>query len=209
MKQMMATGTGQTVDEAVEAALNDLNVSKENVDISIIDVGKKGLFGVFGSRPAIVKVTVKIDPVFEAQSFLENVIKKMGITANIDTSRDGREITFKVSGEQIAILIGKRGQTLNSLQYLVQLVANKNSQEYLTVIVDAEDYRLRRKETLEILATRLANKAIKTKTNVVLEPMPSFERKIIHTVLFDMKGISTISDGVEPNRHVVIVPNKG
>ncbi|WP_017756754.1 RNA-binding cell elongation regulator Jag/EloR [Calidifontibacillus oryziterrae] len=206
MKQVTATGTGQTVDEAIESALNDLKVSKEKVDISIIDEGKKGLFGVFGSRPAIVKLTVKFDPMMEAQSFLESVIKSMGITANIDTTRNGREVTFKISGEQIAILIGKRGQTLNSLQYLVQLVANKYSQEYLTVVVDAEDYRLRRKETLENLALRLANKAMKTKTKVVLEPMPSFERKIIHTVLFDVNGISTISDGVDPNRHVVIVP---
>lgn len=207
MKQVTATGTGQTVDDAIKAALNELKVSKEKVDVSIIDEGKKGLFGVFGSRPAIVKVTVKIDPVYEAQSFLEDVIKKMGVTAGIDKIQSGRELTFKLSGEQIAILIGKRGQTLNSLQYLVQLVANKFSDGYVTVIVDAGDYRLRRKETLEILASRLANKARKTKTKVVLEPMPSFERKIIHTVLYGVEGVSTTSDGVEPNRHVVIIPD--
>lgn len=207
MKQVTTTGTGQTIDEAIESALNELKVSKEKVEISIIDEGKKGLFGVFGSRPAIVKVTVKIDPVFEAQCFLNDVIKKMGVTAEIEKIQNGRDLIFKLSGEQIAILIGKRGQTLNSLQYLVQLVANKYSDEYLTVIVDAGDYRLRRKETLEILASRLANKAIKTKTKVVLEPMPSFERKIIHTVLYGIEGVSTISDGNEPNRHVVIIPN--
>lgn len=208
MKQLTATGTGQTVDEAIEAALNELKVSRENVDVSIIDEGKKGLFGVFGSKPAIVKVTVKIDPFFEAQSFLEDVIRKMGIEANVESIQNGREITFKLSGEQIALLIGKRGQTLNSLQYLVQLVANKFSNDYITVIVDAEDYRLRRKETLENLASRLADKARKTRTKVVLEPMPSFERKIIHTALFGSEGVSTLSEGVEPNRHVVIIPNK-
>lgn len=207
MKQVTATGTGQTVDEAIEAALNELNVSKDNVDVSIIDEGKKGLFGVFGNRPAIVKLTVKIDPIMEAQNFLENVIGKMGITANIEKVQSGKELTFKISGDDIAILIGKRGQTLNSLQYLVQLVANKYSEDYLTVIVDAENYRLRRRETLENLAARLAEKAKKTKTKVVLEPMPSFERKIIHSVLFDVEGVTTTSDGVEPNRHIVIIPN--
>ncbi|MEC1717265.1 RNA-binding cell elongation regulator Jag/EloR [Schinkia azotoformans] len=207
MKQVTATGTGQTVDEAIESGLKELNVSKDKVDVSIIDEGKKGLFGVFGNRPAIVKLTVKIDPVFEAQTYLEDVIKKMGISATVEKSQHGKELSFKVSGEDVAILIGKRGQTLNSLQYLVQLVANKYSEEYLTVIVDAEDYRLRRKETLEQLAIRLAEKAKKTKTKVVLEPMPSFERKIIHSVLYDVDGVTTSSDGVEPNRHIVIIPN--
>lgn len=207
MKQVTATGTGQTVDEAIDSALKELNVSKDKVDVSIIDEGKKGFFGVFGTRPAIVKLTVKIDPIVEAQTFLENVIEKMGITAAIEKVQNGKEVTFKISGEDIAILIGKRGQTLNSLQYLVQLVANKYSNDYLTIIVDAEDYRLRRKETLENLAARLAAIAKKTKTKVVLEPMPSFERKIIHSYLFDVEGVSTISDGVEPNRHIVIIPN--
>ncbi len=207
MKQVTATGTGQTVDEAIESGLKELNVSKDKVDVSIIDEGKKGLFGVFGNRPAIVKLTVKIDPIFEAQTYLENVIKKMGISANVEKSQHGKELSFKISGEDVAILIGKRGQTLNSLQYLVQLVANKYSEDYLTVIVDAEDYRLRRKETLEQLATRLAAKAKKTKTKVVLEPMPSFERKIIHSVLYDIDGVTTASEGVEPNRHIVIIPN--
>ncbi|WP_458411503.1 RNA-binding cell elongation regulator Jag/EloR [Schinkia sp. CFF1] len=207
MKQVTATGTGQTVDEAIASALQELNVSKDKVEVSVIDGGKKGLFGVFGNRPAIVKLTVKIDPVLEAQTFLENVIRKMGITATIEKVHKGKELTFKISGDDVAILIGKRGQTLNSLQYLVQLVANKHSDGYLTVIVDAEDYRSRRKETLENLALRLASKAKKTKTKVVLEPMPSFERKVIHSVLFDVEGVSTASDGVEPNRHIVIIPN--
>ncbi|WP_102348065.1 RNA-binding cell elongation regulator Jag/EloR [Bacillus sp. Marseille-P3661] len=205
MKQLTATGTGQTVDEALESALKELNATKENTEVSIIDEGKKGFLGVFGSRPAIVKVTLKIDPVNEALTFLTDVIQKMGIDATIDVNRDGRDITFNIAGEQIAILIGKRGQTLNSLQYLTQLVLNKHSQEYLTVIIDAENYRLRRKETLVTLATRLADKAKRTKTKVVLEPMPSFERKIIHTALFEVEGIATQSEGVEPNRHVVIV----
>lgn len=207
MRQVTATGTGQTVDEAIESALKELNVSKDKVDVSIIDSGKKGLFGVFGNRPAVVKLTVKVDPIFEAQSFLENVIEKMGITAEIERVEKGKELTFRMNGDEIAILIGKRGQTLNSLQYLVQLVANKFSDDYLTVIVDAGDYRLRRRETLENLATRLAAKAKKTRTKVVLEPMPSFERKIIHSVLYDVEGVTTVSDGVDPNRHIVIIPD--
>ncbi|NSL52357.1 RNA-binding cell elongation regulator Jag/EloR [Calidifontibacillus erzurumensis] len=206
MKQLTATGTGQTVDEAIENALKELNVAKEKVEVSIIDEGKKGIFGVFGSRPAIVKLKVNINPMEEAKTYLENVIAQMGVTADVEAVENGKELTLNISGADIAKLIGKRGQTLNALQYLVQIVANKYSNDYITVIVDAENYRMRRRETLENLATRLAAKAKKTKTKVVLEPMPSFERKIIHSVLSEVEGVSTVSDGVEPNRHIIIIP---
>ncbi|WP_374724294.1 RNA-binding cell elongation regulator Jag/EloR [Calidifontibacillus erzurumensis] len=206
MKQLTATGTGQTVDEAIENALKELNVAKEKVEVSIIDEGKKGIFGVFGSRPAIVKLKVNINPMEEAKTYLENVIAQMGVTADVEAVENGKELTLNISGADIAKLIGKRGQTLNALQYLVQIVVNKYSNDYITVIVDAENYRMRRRETLENLATRLAAKAKKTKTKVVLEPMPSFERKIIHSVLSEVEGVSTVSDGVEPNRHIIIIP---
>jgi len=206
VKQLTATGTGQTVDEAIENALKELNVAKEKVEVSIIDEGKKGIFGVFGSRPAIVKLKVNINPMEEAKTYLENVIAQMGVTADVEAVENGKELTLNISGADIAKLIGKRGQTLNALQYLVQIVVNKYSNDYITVIVDAENYRMRRRETLENLATRLAAKAKKTKTKVVLEPMPSFERKIIHSVLSEVEGVSTVSDGVEPNRHIIIIP---
>lgn len=204
MKQV--TATGQTVDGAVESALAQLNTTRDRTEIKIIDEGKKGLFGIFGSKPAVVKVTVKIDPVEEAQKFLQNVVSTMGVSATIDVKRNGKNVTFNLSGEKIAVLIGKRGQTLNSLQYLTQLVANRFSDQYLNIMVDAENYRGRREETLIQLAERLADKVTRTRQNVSLEPMPSYERKVIHTALVNHPKVKTSSNGSDPNRHIVISP---
>ena len=204
MKQV--TATGQTVEEAVESALAQLNTTIDRADVDIIDEGKKGIFGIFGSRPAVVKVTVILDPIEEAKKFLEQVSEQMGAPAEIEIIRDGKQVTFLMTGEKIALLIGKRGQTLNSLQYLTQLVINRSSNQYLNVILDAEDYRNRRSETLIQLAHRLAGKAVKTGKDVALEPMPSYERKVIHSALSDNKRVKTFSDGSEPHRFIVITP---
>jgi len=200
------TATGQTVEEAVESALAQLNTTKDRADVDIIDEGKKGIFGIFGARPAVVKVTVILDPIEEAKKFLEQVSEQMGARAEIEIIRDGKQVTFVMTGEKIALLIGKRGQTLNSLQYLTQLVINRSSNHYLNVILDAEDYRNRRSETLIQLAHRLAGKAVKTGKDVALEPMPSYERKVIHSALSDNKRVKTFSDGSEPHRFIVITP---
>ncbi|MED3561120.1 RNA-binding cell elongation regulator Jag/EloR [Bacillus xiapuensis] len=206
MKQV--TATGQNVEEAVESALAQLQTTKDRAEIDIIDEGKKGIFGIFGSRPAVVKVTLVIDPIEEAKNFLKNVSKQMGAPVEIEVKRQGKQVNFILTGEKIALLIGKRGQTLNSLQYLTQLVINRSSNQYLTVILDAEDYRNRRNETLIQLAHRLAQKAVKTGKDVALEPMPSYERKVIHTALSGNKRIKTFSDGTEPHRYIVIAPAK-
>jgi spoIIIJ-associated protein len=202
------TATGQNVDEAVESALAQLKTTKDRTEISIIDEGKKGIFGIFGSRPAIVKVTVKPDPIEEAKNFLVSVSEQMGVSVKVDITKEGKNVFFNLSGEKIALLIGKRGQTLNSLQYLTQLVINRYNEQYLNVTVDAEEYRKRRNDTLIQLAGRLAIKAVKTGQNVALEPMPSYERKVIHTALVDNKRVKTFSDGSEPHRHIVITPVK-
>lgn len=204
MKQV--TATGQTVVEAVESALAQLKTTQDRTEVSIIDEGKKGFFGIFGSRPAVVKVTVKLDPIEEAKNFLLQVSEKMGAPISIEVNKDGKHVLFTMKGEKIALLIGKRGQTLNSLQYLTQLVINRFANQYLTVILDAEDYRKRRNDTLVQLAHRLAEKAIKTRKDVALEPMPSYERKVIHTALVDNRRIKTYSDGSEPHRFIVISP---
>jgi len=130
----------------------------------------------------------------------------MGASIHVEVYRKGKEITFDLVGDKIALLIGKRGQTLNALQYLTQLTINGKTNQYVTVIVDAEGYRDRRKETLTQLSNRLADKAITTRREVKLEAMPSYERKIIHTALQHHHEISTFSDGNEPYRHVVIKP---
>ena len=130
----------------------------------------------------------------------------MGVIVNVNVVKEGNHVTFELSGEKIALLIGKRGQTLNALQYLVHLVVNKDSDQFYTVLLDAEGYRQRRKETLENLARKMADKAVRLNKKVALEPMPAFERKIIHSTLQAENNVSTYSDGKEPHRHVVIKP---
>lgn len=206
MKQV--TATGQTVESAVESALAQLKTTKDRTEISIVDEGKKGIFGIFGSRPAVVKVKVVVDPIEEAKKFLIHVCEQMNAPSKIDVTHDGRNVHFMLSGDKIALLIGKRGQTLNSLQYLTQLVANRYADQYLMIILDAENYRKRRADTLVRLAERLAQKALKTSKDISLEPMPSYERKIIHSALADNSQINTFSSGTDPHRFIVISPKK-
>lgn len=204
MKQI--TATGQTVEAAVESALAQLETSKDRTEIQVIDGGKRGIFGIFGSRPAVVKVTMKIDPIEEAVNYLKKVANGLGAPIEVEVKQEGKQVLLTLTGQKIALLIGKRGQTLNSLQYLTQLVINRYSNQFFTVILDAEDYRKRRNETLIQLAERLAEKAFRTKREIALEPMPSYERKVIHTALIGNKKIKTYSDGTDPYRHIVIAP---
>ncbi|QDP42025.1 RNA-binding cell elongation regulator Jag/EloR [Radiobacillus deserti] len=198
------TATGQTVDDAVQSALQQLNTTRDQVNIEIIDEGKKGILGLFGSKRAIVKVTLAPSHLKVAETYLQDIARHMGVDVKVTTTTVQNTITFDLSGDKIALLIGKRGQTLNGIQYLLQLIVNRNAKDYYTVVVDAEGYRDRRKQTLETLANRMAEKAISTRRSVTLEPMPSYERKVIHTALQDRTDISTSSEGTEPNRHVVI-----
>lgn len=202
------TASGQTVEEAVQSALEQLNTTKDQVDIEVIDEGKKGLLGVFGSKRAYVKVKIKKNPIEEAEKFIHKVTENMNVDVDITTTVKENHVTFEMNGENIALLIGKRGQTLNAFQYLVHLALNKDSEAYYSVTLDAEGYRGRRKETLEALAGKMADKAVRLKKKVALEPMPAFERKIIHSALQDNERVSTYSDGREPHRHIVINPSE-
>ncbi|MEY8349076.1 RNA-binding cell elongation regulator Jag/EloR [Bacillus cereus] len=198
------TAKGQTVELAVQDALRQLKVSRDQVDVNVIDEGKRGFLGFIGNRPAIVEVVVKKDPIQEAEQYLQSVVQEMGVDVMITKNVKGREIEFILSGKDVGILIGKRGHTLNSLQYLTKLVANRSTKQYIGITIDAENYRSKRKDTLESLSYRLAKQVMVTKKNVVLEPMPSFERKIIHQALSNHPNVITTSAGKEPHRHVVI-----
>lgn len=203
------TASGQTVEEAKENALRQLGLTEEQVNLEIIDEGKKGLLGIFGSKRAYVKVQEKIDLAKIGQQYLQNVSLEMGVEVEVKVHEKGDELVYELIGDKIGLLIGKRGQTLNALQYLTHLAVNKaDSSQYVTVVVDAENYRERRKETLHQLAEKLASKAVRTSQNVKIEPMPSFERKIIHTALHDHSDVTTHSEGKDPNRYIVIKPNK-
>ncbi|MFA1819633.1 RNA-binding cell elongation regulator Jag/EloR [Virgibacillus oceani] len=201
------TASGQTVEEAVQSALEQLNTTRDQVEIEIIDEGKKGLLGVFGSKRAYVKMKIKKNHIEETETFIYEMTKNMNVDVDITTTIEENHVTYEMNGENIALLIGKRGQTLNALQYLVHLALNKDAAEYYSVTLDAEGYRGRRKETLESLAGKMADKAVRLNKKVALEPMPAFERKIIHSVLQNQGNITTYSDGAEPHRHIVIKPN--
>ena len=198
--------TGKTVEEALDNGLTELQVGREQVDYVEIQTPKKGFLNLF-SKPAILEITVKPDPLAEAEKFLADVLRGMAVDLNIDaTDTEGKTPRFEMSGENVGIVIGKRGQTLESLQYLTNLVANRYSEQYLRIELDAENYRKRREQTLEQLAYRLAEKAKRTGRKVVLEPMQSKERRKIHQTLQRDTAVVTTSDGKEPRRHIVIQP---
>lgn len=196
--------SGKSVEEAIELALAELGASRDDVDITVIDEGSKGFLGMFGSKEAVVLVKRNANPEKIAENFLREVFLAMGLIVKINTSMKDKHLMIDLVGDDMGILIGKRGQTLDSLQYLVNLVVNKTSASYISVMLDTENYRQRRKETLESLAFNLAKKVKHTKKNVVLEPMNPYERRIIHSSLQNDRYVTTFSEGEEPYRNVVI-----
>lgn len=255
MKQL--TQIGATTHEAISLALQKLGKTREQVDVEVLQEGKKGFLG-FGSRAAEVRVIVKEEKVIEVESqvvekgvitatvvedieknssqvseqpidieavqknvlneteedpievakvYLTNIATQMGIhDLKIEITRSGKNVLFQLESEKAALLIGKRGQTLNSLQQLTQLVLNKSAKQFLLVKIDVENYRERRQLALEQLADRMADKAVRLNQRVEFEPMQSYERKIIHNQLANRLDIETYSEGTEPNRYLVIEP---
>jgi len=195
---------GKTVDEAIKLALNEMNAEREDVDIEVIEEGAKGLLGIIGNRDARVKVTLKENKGEKAKKFLFDILNKMDVEAEIDIDENDKLITLYITGKDIGIVIGRRGETLDSLQYLTNLVVNRRDEDYKRIVLDIENYREKREETLIKLANRLADKVIRLKKSITLEPMNPYERRIIHSTLQKNKYIKTYSVGDEPNRKVVI-----
>jgi spoIIIJ-associated protein len=196
--------TAKTVQDAVDLALTELNAQEKDVEVEVIEEGIKGIFGLIGSKQARVKVTLKRSDGDKAKNFLLDVFAKMNVEADILVEEDDDSIMIKIQGDDIGILIGRRGETLDSLQYLTSLVINKGREEYKRVVVDIENYRQKREETLIKLANRLADRVEKFKKNITLEPMNPYERRVIHSTLQNHKYVETYSVGEEPNRKVVI-----
>lgn len=196
--------SGKTVDEAIQEALKELNASQDEVDVTVIEEGSKGFLGMFGGKDAVVLVTKKFNPEKVAENFLREIFLAMGIIVKITTKLKDKQLFIDLHGDDMGILIGKRGQTLDALQYLVNLAVNKGNAPYISIMLDTENYRQRRKETLESLAFNLAKKVKQTKKSVVLEPMNPYERRIIHSSLQNDRYVTTYSEGEEPFRNVVI-----
>ena len=203
----MITVTAKNVDEAIMQASMQLGVSSDRLQYEVIEKGSAGILGgLIGAKPAVIRAK-KIETIDDkATDFLKDVFGAMGLSVdvNVKLNEEEKELEIDLSGDEMGILIGKRGQTLDSLQYLVSLVVNKESEDYLRVKLDTENYRERRKETLETLAKNIAYKVKRTRRSVSLEPMNPYERRIIHSALQNDKYVFTRSEGEEPFRHVVI-----
>ncbi|WP_288962017.1 RNA-binding cell elongation regulator Jag/EloR [uncultured Peptoniphilus sp.] len=255
--------TGKTVDEAVREALNELNITRDNAEIEVLDEGQKGFLGLIGSKDATVKVWPKVDEtksilneIFNeeiepetsqevvqntddeleiedeevstdevhmeeavktldeeneeilsaAREFLGKILETLELDNIVEMELENNTLNVNVNGDEnrLGILIGKRGVTLDSIQYILNLIVNKKSSRYIRVNLDSSGYRDKRKKTLENLAGKIANKVLKTGRSIKLEPMNSYERKIIHTALQDFEGVLTHSEGKDPFRKVVI-----
>ena len=198
--------SAKTVSDAITEACQKLGVTSDKLDYQVVEEGSSGFLGI-GAKPAVIKSAVKKSSVEEvARVFLNDVFQAMYMEVAIDIkyNEEEKSMDIELSGNEMGVLIGKRGQTLDSLQYLVSLVVNKESEEYIHVKVDTENYRQRRKETLENLAKNIAYKVKRTKRSISLEPMNPYERRIIHSALQNDKYVTTHSEGEEPFRRVVV-----
>ena len=224
--------TGRTEEDAIAAALAELGLERDDVSVEIVERAKSGFLGI-GAVPAVVRVSYEAEDepeepaapvrVSEApaapkaapldepadyaaiRAFLSGLLERMGVSADMEIlPRDNGGTTVKLSGSGMGAIIGRRGETLDAIQHLTNYVVNRGSDKRMHISVDAENYRSKREDSLTRLAEKMAEKAIKYKRSMALEPMNSYERHVIHTALQNYEGVTTISTGVEPNRRVVV-----
>ena len=197
--------SAKTVDEALTEASITLGIPSSEIEYEVVEKGSTGFLGI-GSKNAVIKARKKFSVEESVKDFLKSVFHAMDMAVEIivKVNEEDKLIEVDLQGEDMGILIGKRGQTLDSLQYLTNLAVNKHSENYYKVKVDTEDYRKRRKDTLENLAKNIAYKVKRTKRSVALEPMNPFERRVIHSALQNDKYVTTHSEGEEPYRKVVV-----
>lgn len=199
--------SAKTVQDAISLALADLKLSKDQVTVEVLEEGSKGIFGI-GAKDAVVQVTSNVNPESRARDFLEDVFTCMGVRVTIDIDRTDKLMNINLSGENMGIIIGKHGDTLDALEHLVSLAVNRGDGDYVKIVLDTENYREKRRATLVRLAENLANSVVNNKKKITLEPMSSNERRIIHSTLQNNKYVDTYSIGEDPYRKVVIALKK-
>ncbi len=201
--------SGKTIDEAVNEALKELNTTKENVEIEVINEGKRGILGL-GAEDAVVRVKMEVTPLQKAEKYLNDVMKSFGIDVQLNGSYEDESVKVEIVGdsEEVGKVIGRRGDTLDALQYLTSLVVNKGEENYIRVTIDTENYRGKREETLIKLAKRTAGIVARTRKSITLEPMNPNERRIIHSALQEYRNVTTYSTGKDPHRCIVITTKK-
>lgn len=198
--------TGKNEEEAIASALAQLGMSRDEVSVEIIERAKSGFLGI-GAAPAVIRVSYEVVDTQrdKAEHYIRGLLKCMGVDAQIEiTERENGGLNINLSGNGMGAVIGRRGETLDAIQHLVNYSVNRGNDKRMHISVDAENYRSKREESLVRLAEKMAAKAVKYKRSMALEPMNSYERHIIHTALQNYEGVSTSSTGVEPNRRVVV-----
>ena len=206
LKQTVATA--KTVELAVNNACAELGVAPEAVDYVVLEEPKKGILGI-GACDAKVSVTLKETPAIRAYDFIEALIKNMNLDATVEiVEQDDEGVSLAINGDHLGILIGRRGDVLDSLQYLATLAANIEKKDFYRVTVDVQGYREKRAETLRGVAKRMSEKVLKYKKSFALEPMNAYERRIIHSACQNIEGVTTRSIGEGADRKIVISPEK-
>ncbi|MGN1074662.1 MAG: RNA-binding cell elongation regulator Jag/EloR [Eubacteriales bacterium] len=200
--------SGKSTEDAIRAALAELGCRREDVEIEELVKPRSGFFGI-GAVEAKVAVTYKVKPVEVARTFLAGLLERMGVDAEIVEVECEDGIALDIRGDNMGVVIGRRGDTLDALQYITSIVVNRGSEEHIKVTIDTENYRAKREESLAALANKVAGRVLKYKKSVTLEPMSAYERRIIHSTLQNTRGVTTFSTGSEPNRRVVIALANG
>lgn len=197
--------TGKTVEDAINKACEMLGADRDSVEVDILELPTKRLLGLLGAQDAKVKVIYLESSKEHAKDYLKEILDKMDLKdVEIEESEDENGIIYNLKGEDPGFIIGHRGETLDALQYLVSLVANRDTEEYKRITLDTGDYRKKRETTLKALAKRIAQNSVRTHRNTTLEPMNPYERRIIHTAVQEVAGATSWSVGIDPNRRVVI-----
>ena len=204
MKQV--TTSGKTVEEAVESAVQQLQTTKDKVEVHVIDEGKKGVFGIFGAKRAIVQVTLRKTPGQIAEEYLLGIVNNFLVNPRVSLQKKGKKILYVLDAEDTSMLTANNGQALNALQEIVELYIRDIGSKFTQVIIDTDGFRAKRREELERLANELAERTIRNGSKTAFDPMPAFERKWVHSCLQRRHDVATKSVGSEPYRHIIIEP---
>lgn len=205
-----AIATGDTIEQAKEAACRELGVESYEAEFEVLQLPVKKTFGLFGGSPAKVRAFIRTSPADAAVDYLRTILGHMGVTdVTFTVKEEENGALISISGENVGFIIGHRGETLDALQYLAGLVSNHVENSYYRVTLDIGNYREKRRETLEVLGRKIAAKAVRTGRNTSLEPMNPYERRIIHTAVQTVEGAKSWSEGEDLGRHVVIGPIEG
>ena len=197
--------TGKTIEEAILVAVAQLGKSRDKLDIEVLVEPETSLFGLIQKKEAKIRATVKLDLVEKSKEYLEKLFELMGVEAQAEVTLEDDVLHAELVGKKIGVLIGKRGETLDSVRYLLSLYIGKFTDQKIKVVLDSEGYLAKREQALQKLAVSIAHKVKKTRRRVVLEPMNSYERRIIHSALQDDPYVKTVSEGEEPFRKVIVV----